>query len=240
MGMTSRVFALGGCRNPIMTDGGARPFPECAAFAGLAAARGRRARVAPGKRHSAMHQLRPTPLVSFLLDFTVSPHSGGKAGHRHMAPVRVERQTAQAGFSLAELLVVIAVIGILAAMTTPFFISYYQSAALKAAAEELVTFLNQGRQIAIKENQSVCVQTTSGAIQMRVNGCSGTIWVGPGTDASGNWKVPQGFTLTSSAAPVFSYLGAASPAATYTVRSTVSGRTLSVNLSASGRVNVGP
>ncbi|MEK7446145.1 MAG: prepilin-type N-terminal cleavage/methylation domain-containing protein, partial [candidate division NC10 bacterium] len=112
-----------------------------------------------------------------------------------MAPVRVERQTAQAGFSLAELLVVIAVIGILAAMTTPFFISYYQSAGLKAAAEELVTFLNQGRQIAIKENQSVCVQTTSGAIQMRVNGCSGTIWVGPGTDASGNWKVPQGFTL---------------------------------------------
>jgi len=240
MGMTSRVFAFGGYRNPIMTGGGARPVPGCAAFAGLAATRGRRARVARGKRQPPMHQLRPTPLASFLLDFTVSPHSGGKAGHRHMAPVRVERQTAQAGFSLAELLVVIAVIGILAGMTVPFFISYYQSAALKAAAEELVTFLNQGRQIAIKENQSVCVQTTSGAIQMRVSGCSGTLWVGPGTDASGNWKVPQGFTLGSTATAVFSYLGAASPAATYTVTNSANGKTLSVTLSASGRVTIGP
>ena len=240
MGMTSRVFAFGGYRNPIMTGGGARPVPGCAAFAALAATRGRRARVARGKRQPPMHQLRPTPLASFLLDFTVSPHSGGKAGHRHMAPVRVERQTAQAGFSLAELLVVIAVIGILAGMTVPFFISYYQSAALKAAAEELVTFLNQGRQIAIKENQSVCVQTTSGAIQMRVGGCSGTLWVGPGTDASGNWKVPQGFTLGSTATAVFSYLGAASPAATYTVTNSANGKTLSVTLSASGRVTVGP
>ena len=157
-----------------------------------------------------------------------------------MAPRRVEKRTAQAGFSLAELLVVIAVIGILAAMTTPLFLSYYQSAGLKAAAEELVTFLNQGRQIAIKENQSVCVQTTSGAIVLRVNGCSGTIWVGPGTDASGNWKVPQGFSLSSTATPVLSYLGAASPAATYTVTNSANGRTLSVTLSASGRVNVGP
>jgi len=157
-----------------------------------------------------------------------------------MAPRRSKRSAAQAGFSLAELLVVLAVIGILAGMTVPFFISYYQSAALKAAAEELVTFLNLGRQIAIKENRAVCVQTTAGAIQMRVSGCSGTLWVGPGTDASGNWKVPQGFTLTSTAAPVFSYLGAASPAATYTVRNSANGRTLSVAVSASGRVNVGP
>lgn len=139
-----------------------------------------------------------------------------------------------------ELLVVVAVIGILAGMTVPFFVTYYQSAALKAAAEELVTFLNQGRQIAIKENQNVCIQTTSGAVRMRVNGCSGTIWVGPGTDTAGNWKLPQGFTLTSSADPVLSYLGAASPAATYTVRNSANSRTLSVTLSASGRVNVGP
>ncbi|MBI2526260.1 MAG: GspH/FimT family pseudopilin [Candidatus Rokubacteria bacterium] len=157
-----------------------------------------------------------------------------------MVPRRSERLTAQAGFSLAELLVVIAVIGILAALTAPFFISYYQSAALKAAAEELVTFLNQGRQIAIKENQTVCVHTTSGAIHLHVNGCSGSTWVGPGTDASGNWKVPQGFTLASTAEPQFSYLGAAAPAATYTVTNSANGRTLSVTVSASGRVNVGP
>lgn len=187
-----------------------------------------------------MQQLRTAPLASFLLEFTMSPRGGGKAGQRHMVPRRSERLKAQVGFSLAELLVVIAVIGILAAMTTPFFIRYYQSAGLKAAAEELVTFLNQGRQIAIKENQSVCVQVASAAIRLRVGACSGTIWVGPGTDASGNWKLPQGFTLAGATEPVFSYLGAASPAATYTVTNSASGATLSVTVSASGRVNIGP
>jgi general secretion pathway protein H len=156
-----------------------------------------------------------------------------------MGHPRPSRPTAQSGFSLAELLVVLAVVGVLAAMSTPFFIRYYQSAGLKAAAEELVTFLNQGRQVAIKENQSVCVETTAAAVRLRLGSCGGTIWVGPGTDAAGNWKLPQGFTLASTGNPVFSYLGAASPAATYTVTNSATGSTLPVSLSASGRVKVG-
>ncbi len=191
-------------------------------------------------RGSTAQQVPARLLVSFLLESRVSPRDGGKAGQAHMVSRHPERLTTQAGFSLAELLVVLAVVGILAGMTVPFFITYYQSAALKAAAEELVTFLNQGRQIAIKENQTVCVQTASTALRMRVGGCSGTLWLGPGTDTAGNWKLPAGFTVAASADPVFSYLGAASPAATYTVRNTVNGRTLSVILSASGRINVGP
>ena len=141
---------------------------------------------------------------------------------------------------MAELLVVCAITGVVAMASIPLFISYYQSAGLKAAAQQLATFLNQGRQVAIKENQSVCVHTGSGSIQFRVSGCSGTAWVGPGTDSSGNLNVPPGFTLTTSADPVFSYLGAASPAVTYTVQNSQNGRTLSVIVSASGRVSIGP
>ena len=150
------------------------------------------------------------------------------------------RTRASAGFSVAELMVVLVIVGILAAASTPFFLRYYQSAALKAATEELAAFINQGRQVAIKENQSVCVQTASTSVRLRVNGCTGTIWVGPGTNASGNFAMTPGFTLASSASPVFSYLGAASPAATFTVTNTADGRTLSVAVSASGRVTIGP
>ena len=56
----------------------------------------------------------------------------------------------------------------------------------------------------------------------------------------GNFTIATGFTLASSANPVFSYLGAASPAATFTVTNTSDGRTLSVAVSASGRVTIGP
>lgn len=144
------------------------------------------------------------------------------------------------GFSAAELMVVCAILGILAAVSVPFFIRYYQSAALKAATEEIAALLNQGRQVAIKENQPVCVQTAAGSLRLRVNGCSGTTWVGPGTDSSGNLKIPTGFTLATTADPVFSYLGAAAPAATITVTNTKDGRTLHVTVSASGRVTIGP
>ena len=46
--------------------------------------------------------------------------------------------------------------------------------------------------------------------------------------------------LTSTADPIFSYLGAASPAATITVTNTKTGQTLHVAVSVSGRVTVTP
>ena len=180
-------------------------------------------------------------MAPFLLESrVVGLVSGESLVSVSMMPWRQRADRSDAGFSMAELLVVCVIVGILAIASVPFFISYYQSAALKAAAQELATFLNQGRQVAIKENQSVCVQTASGSIQFRVSGCSGTAWVGPGTDSSGNLNVPPGFTLTASANPVFTYLGAAAPAATYTVTNSQNGKTLSVTISAAGRVSVGP
>ncbi len=140
---------------------------------------------------------------------------------------------------MLELMVVIAIIGILAAMTVPFFVSYYQSAKVKAAAQVIVTFLNQGRQLAIKENQPVCVHITPTAMHYHLGSCAGVTWVGPETDGAGNINAPPGITLTTTATPVFSNLGAATPAATYTVTDQ-SGRSLSVILSASGRVTIGP
>jgi prepilin-type N-terminal cleavage/methylation domain-containing protein len=157
-----------------------------------------------------------------------------------MTSKKIGSGVGQRGFSVSELLVVVSVIGILTAASVPTFISYYQLARLRAGAEQIAAFLNQGRQIGIKENVGVCVHITSTAMHYHVGSCVGPVWLGPGSDASGNVKAPQGITLTASADPVFNYVGAASPTATYTVRNTQTNRTMTVTVAASGRVSIGP
>ena len=63
----------------------------------------------------------------------------------------------QDGYSAVELTVVVAVIAILMAASAPFFISYLRTSALRAGAEEMVSVLNRARQIAIRDNTSMCV-----------------------------------------------------------------------------------
>ena len=163
--------------------------------------------------------------------------------HRRATEVRRH----QAGFSLLEMSLILAIVGILAALATPLFITYYQGARLRVASEEVAAFINHGRQLAIKENVGVgglCVLITATAMRYTtentINTCDGTTWIGPGSDAAGNVKIPDGVTLTTTADPVFSYLGAASPPATYTLTITQTGSTVRVFVSTSGRVTIGP
>ena len=144
----------------------------------------------------------------------------------------------QGGFSLAELTVIIVVIGTLSVLSLPFFLSYYQSAQVRAAAADVAAQLNLGRQMAIQRNQSICVTIGTSAPQYRQGTCGGTILTGATTDASGNAAAHDGVTLTTTANPIFTNLGAAAPAATITV--THGSRSLTVTVSASGRVTVGP
>jgi Tfp pilus assembly protein FimT len=145
------------------------------------------------------------------------------------------------GYSIMELALVMGIVGLLTSMATPFFLNYYQASSLRVGAEEVAAFINQGRQLGIRRNDSVCVHITSAALQYRLgSSCSASAWVGPGTDSSGNVKVPPGLTLTTTADPIFSYLGAAAPAATITVRNTRTGQVLRVAVAASGRVSIGP
>jgi prepilin-type N-terminal cleavage/methylation domain-containing protein len=147
---------------------------------------------------------------------------------------------ARYGFSLAELIAVLAVAALLTGLAMPQALSYLRSAKLRGAAEQIATALRLARQLAITRNQSVCVQTTAAALRYRIAGCAGLTWTGPGTDASGNIPAPAGVSLSATASPVFSHLGSASPAATYTVADPQSARQLHVTVAASGRVSVGP
>ena len=143
-----------------------------------------------------------------------------------------------AGFTLLELAIVIAVIGILAVLGLPHLVNYLQAATAKAGAEEMVAALNQARQLAISLNQSVCVEVSSAKFRYRQASCTGTIWTGAGTDASG-WKTLQNnVSVSTNQNPLFTWLGAASPGATFTVTTPTGGRTANVVVSASGRIQI--
>lgn len=141
------------------------------------------------------------------------------------------------GFSAPELAVVIAVVGILFVMTVPFFLSYYRTAAIKAGSQQVIVLLNQARGLAVKQNDNVCVQRPSNTeMQLRIGGCAGTVWIGPGTDATGKINLPQGFTLAPLSEIAFDYLGAALPATTYTLTDSMSGATVTVSIALTGRI----
>jgi prepilin-type N-terminal cleavage/methylation domain-containing protein len=149
------------------------------------------------------------------------------------------RPRSEQGFALAELVTVIAVIGILAFMAVPLFVNYYQAALLKSGAQQFVTLINQARELAIRQNDSVCVKLPS-ASQMTyaLSSCTGSAWIGPGTDGAGNISLPAGITASATANPVFSYVGSALPASVYTLTNAQTGATLTVTVAASGRITI--
>lgn len=140
---------------------------------------------------------------------------------------------------MVELVITIAMILIVSAFAMPSLLSYYRSARVRAGADTVSSYINQGRQLAIKTNAPVCVAYTSTTIQYRQTNCGGAILTVPGlTSGASNVRLPENISLTSTASAIFAHLGNASPGATYTVRDTVSNQTLTVTVAPSGRVSV--
>jgi Tfp pilus assembly protein FimT len=143
------------------------------------------------------------------------------------------------GFMLAELIVAVGVAGLLAVLVGPTLLSYTRTSALQAVARELAAAINLGRQLAITHNTTVCVEASGASIRLRRGGCGGAVWIGPGTDAGGAIRMSEpSFLITATADVVFSDLGAASPAGTYTVTNRVTGGTRAVVVAATGRISV--
>jgi prepilin-type N-terminal cleavage/methylation domain-containing protein len=145
-----------------------------------------------------------------------------------------------AGFSTTELIVVIAMIGIIAALAAPQFMSYWRTSATAAAASELATIVSRARQLAISGNQNYCAEISGARVRYRQNSnancTAGTIWTGTGTDANGLVALQNNMTV-SGGPVVFTSLGAAALAGTFTVTNP-NGGSRNVVVAASGRVTV--
>jgi prepilin-type N-terminal cleavage/methylation domain-containing protein len=155
----------------------------------------------------------------------------------------VNARAGRRGFTLAELMVTLSVIALVALAGTPYFIGYWQTAKLRGGAEELATVLNRARQLAIRNNTFVCVQRQAGTNRVRFlvgnSGCTGTTFVGAGTRSTGDIDLNDNVDVSAqTASVVFNYLGAATTPGTYTVRNPSNNRTLSVVVAASGRVSI--
>ncbi len=162
-----------------------------------------------------------------------------------MVSARIRRLD-QGGWTLAELLVVIAVIGILVAMSIPLFASYLRSSTVRAGAQEMRTALNRGKQLAITLRQNICVQPVANGYQYRQNTCAGApllpvAGVGinnpvPGADGTGTFRLQNNVVVTvQTVAPVFTPLGnAATPGILRVTGPNVN--FLTVTISAAGRI----
>jgi prepilin-type N-terminal cleavage/methylation domain-containing protein len=152
---------------------------------------------------------------------------------------RIRPALGVAGFSATELVVVVAVIGIIMAASAPTFFSYFRTAAVRSGAEEMSAVLNRARQLAIKDNTSMCVMNTGNRVQYFVGPCGVTVWTGPGTDAAGFIQLASNISMTTGQV-TFTYIGTATAPASYTVTNPPDANTLTVNVTAAGRISIDP
>ncbi len=155
-----------------------------------------------------------------------------------MHHLRGSRAGVSQGFSMLELLFVIAIIGIVALITTPLFLSYLQAATVRTGAAEIQSGLNRAKQFAVTTRQNICVQLVAGGYRFLQGGCGGAAWVGLGTDTTGTFRFPNNVTATNAGtSPIFTQFGTASQTGTLTVTGP-GGITLTVSVSPSGRITV--
>jgi len=142
--------------------------------------------------------------------------------------------------TVAEIVVVMAVIGVVAGVTIPSMLQYVRTAALQAGTRELATAVNLARQLAVSRKISVCVDVSGVDVRLRLGGCQGPPWTGPMTTAAGVIHLADSGVLqvASNVRVVFTAIGAATPSGTYTVTDSRTRASRAIVVAASGRVSV--
>ena len=142
------------------------------------------------------------------------------------------------GFGITEMIVVIALIAVLAALGVPSLLTYWQTSTLGAGADELAGVLGRARALAVTQNTTVCAQVTGTSVRFVIPSCAGTVWTGTGTDTAGVIRLSGGLQVSGGASAIFTSTGGANPGATYVVTNPRDGKARSVGVTTTGRVAV--
>ena len=134
--------------------------------------------------------------------------------------------TKRNGFTLVELIIVVSLVGLMAGLALPFFLSYLRAAEVQAGGREVSAFLAQARSVALKCNQVVTVSR------------SGASFIVSPTDPIGcpppvPLKVQGNVTIQGGSVVTFFPLGNASPATIFQVQG--SSASINVSLTSTGR-----
>jgi type IV fimbrial biogenesis protein FimT len=150
------------------------------------------------------------------------------------------------GFGLTELIVVVALIGVMGLLAAPSLLTYWRSSTLTAGAEELASVLNRARQLAIRQNASVCVERNSATtLRLRAGTCAGTVLTGIGTgtdsaglitDSAGLISISNGLQLGGAGSVVFTNVGGASTTGTFSVTDPSTSHSRNVQITSMGQV----
>ena len=84
------------------------------------------------------------------------------------------------------------------------------------------------------------IKRNTTSVRYLTGGCAGGAWTGAGTDGNGWIVLANNVSITNGPAAdvIFSNLGAANPAGTFTVQGPSNAQTLTVTVAGSGRVTI--
>jgi Tfp pilus assembly protein FimT len=164
---------------------------------------------------------------------------------KSIAILRRSFRRAAAGFTLVELIVLVAVISVLCAIGFPLYLSYSRAQETDSAARVIVVSLNQARQLAVTRGVSYSIETQTNP-NNRMRFCSGTtvpcpnaqVYTGAETDTSGWRTLENGSRITAGPAITFSSLGAGTASGILRVQNSSATGSLDVCVSPSGRIKV--
>lgn len=97
------------------------------------------------------------------------------------------QKRSEAGYSLAEMLVVVAMIGILTMVTVPAFITMYQSSKMKTSMRNFTSDLRSVRQLAITRGRQALLNYGTGTNKRTYN-----YYLGDKSSNSTNWTLMTG------------------------------------------------
>jgi Tfp pilus assembly protein FimT len=152
---------------------------------------------------------------------------------------------ASAGFTVVELVVLVAVISVLSAIGFPLYLSYSRAQETDGAARTIVVSMNQARQLAVMRGVSFSVETQTNP-NNRMRFCSGVtvpcpggqVYTGPGTDGAGWRTLENAARITVAPAITFNSLGAAAASGALRVQNSSATGSLDVCVSPSGRIKI--